>query len=73
MKTPITEAIEFFDYKDPNETFTAQQVVDKLNEFLEEEKQVITTAWIDGKKNDEFGDNVFDDGKNYFENKFKND
>lgn len=73
MKTPLTKAIEYFDYKHPEEKFTAQQIVNQLMRYLEEEKEVIVTAWIDGKENDNFGDNVFDDGKKYFEGKFKND
>jgi hypothetical protein len=37
-QTPMQKAIEFFDHKDPRSVYTAQQVVNKLYEFSQEER-----------------------------------
>jgi hypothetical protein len=42
-----------------------------LNQSKEMEKQHIIDAWIDGKENKEFGNTVFEDAKQYYNEKFK--
>jgi hypothetical protein len=48
-----------------------EEVDNKCIELLEKEKLVIECAWIDGKENKSFGDNVFDDAQDYYRQKFK--
>ncbi len=48
-----------------------EEVDNKCIELLEKEKQVIECTWIDGKENKSFGDNVFDDAQDYYNQKFK--
>lgn len=44
-----------------------------IDRALKDEEQLIMCAWIDGKKNKPFRDNIFDDAQDYYNSKFKTD
>ena len=81
-KTPMQELRSYLDKKITELINNSSQINNKLIqeleevdnkciELLEKEKQVIECTWIDGKENKSFGDNVFDDAQDYYNQKFK--
>jgi len=82
MNTTIQDAIILFDNQNPNKTYTAQEVVDILYEYLEQEKSVIIEAYNQGYRDGESAGELsnkneldiskFDDANNYFITTFTN-
>lgn len=60
QKTIIAEVFEDI------EKFGWNVVSTKLNFYLKKEKQNLLKTWIDGKEDDRFGNTVFEDAEQYY-------
>jgi hypothetical protein len=69
-KTPMQELIEYIEEWTPKNKVT-DGIWHKAKSLLEKEETLIMISWIDGKENKYFGDNVFDDAQDYYNQKFK--
>lgn len=70
MKTAMQQLKErLFD----SEIISRPLTLEEIDNYLEIEKKHIKFAWMEGKQDDTFGDNVFDDSEKFYNETFKID
>ena len=56
-----------------SEIISRPLTLEEIDNYLEIEKKHIKFAWMEGKQDDTFGDNVFDDSEKFYNETFKID
>ena len=69
MSKELTPMQDFIQTLTENGLISINQTL--IDGALKDEKNLIMLSWIDGKENKTFGDNIFDDAQDYYNNKFK--
>ena len=73
MKTAIQQLIHSFEIDRMQSTYTKEQIINLLNFVLEQEKQQIIEAHIDGFYSPPFGKSRNGEAKDYYNKTFKSE